>query len=293
MTQIHFNLINFPHRETLFEIFGNYSDDFEFTAKGVFRKIIPPPCPECGTQMNHNGFNTRCKEHLGMVKVGRYLCPACRKTVTEESGFWDNLVGQFFDIVAEICQRLRLHHISYEGIESILCFLTPLGKDTIRNMVRQKTESMEVPQIGDIRFVHYDEQHPKAGRNQKYRLTILNSITKQVIADGLFDSKDGETIKNFLREHLDTNQPIFIVTDLYRGYAGIIDDVFGNKATHQLCLLHLNKLIVGDFPKKTTIEQELIKYELLNIFYNRELEIEFLRCIADEEQLMKQGSALS
>ncbi|AGF96992.1 Mobile element protein [Methanosarcina mazei Tuc01] len=32
--------------------------------------------------------------------------------------------------------------------------------------------------------------------------------------------------------------------------------------------MHLNKLIVSDFPKNTTIEQELLKYRLLNIFYN-------------------------
>jgi hypothetical protein len=111
-----------------------------------------------------------------------------------------------------------------------------------------------------------------------------------VIADELFNSKDNETIKNFLKKHLDTNKPIFIVTDLYRGYAGIFEELFGNKATHQLCLLHLNKLITSDFPKNTTIEQELIKYELLNIFYNRELEIEFLQCIVDEEQAMKMGN---
>jgi hypothetical protein len=80
------------------------------------------------------------------------------------------------------------------------------------------------------------------------------------------------------------------VTDLYRGYAGILEELFGNKATHQLCLLHLNKLIASDFPKNTTIGQELIKYELLNIFYNRELEIEFLQCIVDEERATKMGS---
>jgi len=50
----------------------------------------------------------------------------------------------------------------------------------------------------------------------------------------------------------------------------------------------LKKLIVGDFQKKTTIEQELIKYRLLNIFYNRDEEIEFLKGLVDEEQTMKQ-----
>jgi hypothetical protein len=240
--------------------------------------------------MVHNGFNTRCKEHLGMVKVGRYLCPDCRKTVTEDSGFWDNLTCQFFDILTEICQLLRFHHVSYEGIESMLNFLIPRDKDTIQNMVRPAIERMKFFEVKDIQFVHYDEQHPRAGRNKKCRLTILDAVTKQVIADELFNSKDNETIKNFLKKHLDTNKPIFIVTDLYRGYAGIFEELFGNKATHQLCLLHLNKLIVCDFPKNTTIEQDLIKYKLLNIFYNRELEIEFLQCITDEEQVMKRGS---
>jgi len=138
--------------------------------------------------------------------------------------------------------------------------------------------------------VHYDEQHPKAGRNQKYRLTLLDSISRQVIADELFDSKDAGTVEDFLRRNLDTHKPIFIITDLYRGYSDIFKRVFGNKATHQLCLLHLNKLIVRDFPRKTSIEQELVKYRLLNIFYNRQLEIEYLSCLIDEEKAMLQKS---
>jgi hypothetical protein len=55
-------------------------------------------------------------------------------------------------------------------------------------------------------------------------------------------------------------------------------------------LLHLNKLIVNDFPRKTSIEQELVKYRLLNIFYNHQLEIEFLSCLIDEEKTMLQKS---
>ena len=55
-------------------------------------------------------------------------------------------------------------------------------------------------------------------------------------------------------------------------------------------MLHLNKFIVNDFPRKTSIEQELIKYRLLNIFYDREPEIEFLSCLIEEEKTMKQRS---
>jgi hypothetical protein len=149
---------------------------------------------------------------------------------------------------------------------------------------------MEVPLVKNIKFVHYDEQHPKAGRNQKYRLTLLDSVTRQVIAEELFDSKDADTVEGFLRRNLDTQKQIFIVTDLYRGYSDVFKRVFGNKVIHQFCLLHLNKLIVNDFPRKTSIEQELLKYRLLNIFYNREPEIEFLSCLIEEEKTMKQIS---
>ena len=193
-------------------------------------------------------------------------------------------------VLTEICLRLRLNHASYELIEEIMSFIYPRDKDTIRNVVQSAIEELKVPAVKDIQFVHYDEQHPKAGRNQKYRLTLLDSISRQVIADELFDSKDADTIEDFLRRNLDTHKPIFIITDLYRGYSNIFNRVFGNKVTHKLCLFHLNKLIVNDFPRKTSIEQELVKYKLLNIFYNHQLEIEFLSCLIDEEKTMLQKS---
>jgi hypothetical protein len=291
MTEIQLSLINFPHRETLSTIFKDFSDDYEFTATGVFRRIAPPLCPECGFPMNHNGSNSYRKGHLGVANIGRYLCGACGKSVEEDRSFWDNLKTKFFDILTEICLCLKLNHASYELIEKIMSFLYPRDKDTIRTMVQSAIEKMKVPPVKDIQFVHYDEQHPKAGRNQKYRLTLLDSTTKQVIAEELFDSKDADTIEDFLRRNIDTHKPVFMVTDLYRGYSEIFKRVFGNKVTHQLCLLHLNKLIVNDFPRKTSIEQELVKYKLLNIFYNRELEIEFLSCLIKEENAMKQKSA--
>ena len=290
MTEMQLSLINFPYREMLSNIFQDYSNDFEFTASGIFRKIEPPLCPECGHPMSHNGFNTCKKRHLGGANVGKYLCGACGKSTEENRDFWVNLKADFLGIITEICTRLRLNHVSYEVIESIMGYLYPRDKDTIRNMVQCAIDEMDIPPVKNIQFVHYDEQHPKAGRNQKYRLTLLDSVTRQVIADELYDSKDADTIESFLRRNLDTQKQIFIVTDLYRGYSDIFKRVFGNKVIHQFCLLHLNKLIVNDFPRKTSIEQELIKYRLLNIFYDREPEIEFLSCLIEEEKTMKQRS---
>jgi hypothetical protein len=290
MTEIQLNLINFAHREILSTVLNGFSNDFEFTANGIFRKISPPLCPDCGYPMSHNGFNTYRKNHLGEANIGRYLCGACGKSSEEERSFWDDLKTEFFNILTNICLRLKLAHVSYELMEDVMEFLYPRDKDTIRNMVQSAIKEMEIPAVQNIQFVHYDEQHPKAGRNQKYRLTLMDAITRQVIADELFDSKDADTIEDFLRRNLDTHKPIYIITDLYRGYGEIFKKVFGNKIIHQLCLLHLNKLIVKDFPRKTSIEQELVKYRLLNIFYNREQEIEFLSCLIAEEKCMLQKS---
>jgi hypothetical protein len=287
MTEIQLSLINFPYREMLTMIFSDYSDEFEFTASAVFRRVIPPVCPECGMPMIRNGFNIYCKGHLGKATVGRYWCKSCGNSIEEGRSFWDKMKAQFFNILTDIMLRLRLNHVSYEEIESIMTLLYPRDKDTIRNMVQGAIECMDIPAVKDIQIVHYDEQHPKAGRTQKFRLTLLDGLTRMVIAEELFDSKDADTIEGFLRRNLDTSKPIFIVTDLYRGYSELFKKVFGNKVTHQLCLLHLNKLIVTDFPRKTTIEQELIKYKLLNIFYNRELEMEFLSCLIEEERAMR------
>ncbi len=77
---------------------------------------------------------------------------------------------------------------------------------------------------------------------------------------------------------------IFIVTDFGTSYPKVLKEVFGDKLLHQYCLLHLNKLIVKDFPKKTTMAEELLKYRLLNIFYNREKEIEMLRQLESKER---------
>ena len=166
----------------------------------------------------------------------------------------------------------------------------PRGKTTIYNAFMESVDKTYIPPVEDILIVHYDEQHPKTGRIQKFRLTLLDGVTGRPIADELYDSKDSETIKAFLASYLDPDRHIFIVTDLAPGYPKIFDEIFGDNVIHQLCLFHLNKLIAGEFPRNATIEQELMKYRLLNIFYNRDAEIKILEeMAAEEEQLIEQN----
>jgi len=274
--------------EVLLSSLGEYPGEFEYSVTGIFRRTVPPSCPECGTRMNRNGYNSYGKIGLGSVKIGRYICPSCEETSEEERSFREKLKGEFFGVIGVIYQLMRLHQVSYQGISSIMELIYPRGKDTIFNAFNDSVEKTAIPPVEDIRIVLYDEQHPKRGRTQKYRLTLLDGVTGQPIAEELYDTKDPKTIEGFLAKYLDPTKRTFVVTDLYPSYPGVFEEFFGENLIHQFCLLHLNKLIAGDFPKNTTIEQELMKYRLLNIFYNRDAEIEVLNGMAEEEQVMKQ-----
>ena len=289
MVSVNTNLDNYSYWEILLAIFGGYSSDFEYTATGIFRRTMPPVCPKCGMAMNYNGYNTYGKIGLGSVKIGRYICPCCGGTCEEERDFWEKLKWEFFGVINRITQLMRLHHVSYQGISDMLELIYPRGKDTIFNDFAGSVERTVIPPPAEeIQIILYDEQHPKAGRTQKFRLTLLDGVTGQAIAEELHDSKDSATILAFLAKYLDPTKRTFVVTDLYVGYPKILKEFFGKNLIHQLCLMHLNKRIVGDFPSNTTIEQELMKYRLLNIFYNRDAEIAVLRRMAEEEQEMKQ-----
>lgn len=287
MTILNCTLLNFAHGGILYPIFESYSNDFEYTTNGIFRRIVSPDCPKCGYRMNHNGYNEHCKKGLGSVKIGRYLCPICKEPLEESRSFWEQLKTDFFSVLENIYQHFRIQNVSYQGASAVMELIFPRGKDTIHNDFTNSVETAYIPPLKDIQIVHYDEQHPKIGRSQKFRLTLLDGVTGRPIADELYDDKSPETIKTFLEAHLDPTKQTFVVTDLYSSYPVVFGKFFGENLIHQLCLLHLNKLIVGDFPKHGTVEQELMKYSMLNIFYNRDAEIEVLEGMAKEEQIMR------
>jgi len=132
MTQIQLTMKNFPFAEQLNGIFERYSDDYEYTSNGIFRKIKPPLCTDCGTPMSHNGFNNHTKRLLGDVKIGKYLCPNCRKNIEEEHGFWENATSAFFGLFGGLCQLLRVNHVSLEVIEKVSNYIYPRTTNSSR-----------------------------------------------------------------------------------------------------------------------------------------------------------------
>jgi hypothetical protein len=287
MTVIATNFLNLPFARQLLDAFKDYSNEYEFTAEGVFRRIMPLACPRCGKPMSHNGSNKYHILDLAIIKLGRYHCKKCHLNLQEGNIFWDNMKFEMSKILAGLYQVLRTHDVSYEGISDVMDYLIPQSRDTICRKFSDSVTSVQLPEASSIQVIHYDEQHPKAGRSQKYRLTLLNGVTRDVIAEEISDSRSHEFIKPFfknnLKEVIEESTPIFIVTDQGKGYAELIVDVFNGNAIHQYCIFHLNQNIEKEFSRQCPMKEEFIKYRLLNIFYDREEELNYLKKVCEEE----------
>jgi hypothetical protein len=190
-------------------------------------------------------------------------------------------------ILTGLYQVLRNHDVSYQGISEVMDYLIPQSRDTICRNFSNSVASVQLPETSSIQIIHYDEQHPKAGRSQKYRLTLLNGVSHEVIAEEVSDNKSQEAIKSFfknnLKEVIEKSTPVFIVTDQGKGYAELIADVFNGNAIHQYCTFHLNQNIAKEFSRKCPMKDELIKYRLFNIFYDRDDELNHLKKLCEEE----------
>lgn len=288
MTEIHLNLNNFLDSGLFLNIFPE-SNKYEFTSKKVFRLKEHIRCSHCH-EMVHNGYDYARKKGLGKVRIGKQICPVCREEHHEDKGFWKNLLFRWKETITKIILSLRDSHVSWQAISNLMKFIIPLGKDKAIYLFDEAVGQFAYTQDNYI-IVHYDEQHPKEGRCQKFRLTLLNYKTKQPIADELFNNKDDATIEAFLRKHLDPEKEIVIITDCDRRYPAIFKRIWGNKVIHQKCLLHLNKLVVFDFGKNVSLLNEYNKYLILNIFYNRETELKFLKKLLQKQEKKSFASA--
>jgi len=280
MTEIHLNLNNFTDSEELLQIFPQ-ANEYQFTSKKVFISKKEIICT-CGTEMTHNGYDYARKKGFGKVRIGKKVCSSCDKQHHEDKQFWKNLLSQWQETIVSLIYVLKYQDVSWQAVSTIMNFILPCGKDKATYMFNQKIEQFEYKQENYV-FVGYDEQHPKKGRTQKFRLALINCQTKKPIADELFDNKDNETIELFLRRHLDTTKELVIVTDCDRRYPEIFKKIWGNKVIHQKCLMHLNKLVVTDFGKNTSLINEYNKYMILNVFYNRRKELKFLEKVLKKQ----------
>jgi hypothetical protein len=279
MTRINLTLNNFSDFEAFLPLFPA-SNDYIFTEKKVFKSIKYIFC-SCGTKMVDNGFDFIRKKGFGKVKVGKKICQNCKIQHHEDKSFFKDLLSKWLKKIAIFATILRDNDVSWQGTSDIMNFIMPCSKDKMKYLFDKEIEQFEYEQDNFL-IVNYDEQHPKKGRSQKYRLTLINYQTKNVIADQLFDNKEEKTIELFLRNNLDTTKKLVVITDCDRRYPKIFKSIWKNKLIHQKCLMHLNKLVSKDFGSKITLQNMYNKYLILNIFYNRERELNYLKTLLEK-----------
>jgi hypothetical protein len=225
---------------------------------------------------------------LGEAKIGKYYCPNCGYNFDEDKSFWEKLKNEFFSALGKLTLLMAAHRVSLDGMTEILEMIFPCSKSQVANIINSTLDELpedifaKLPEGTDYIIIFYDEQCVKVNGREKYRLTLLNQ-NGEVIGEQLFDFLMPEAIFFFFCEYLDPKRPTFIVTDCDPTYPAIFEAFFGRNYIHQLCLFHLNKLIVKDFPRNGTITDEYLKYQFLNIFYNREKELVFIKALLDEE----------
>jgi len=284
MDVIHTTFKNFSVFSEIFELFS-HAKGYEYSKKGVIRAIQKPDCPHCDNRCCRNGWDPITRKNLLTLKIGRFRCPRCGYEIKKDTSLFTKIIDDWYNTLSNFFLRLTDRDVALRVISELMEFLAPMSKDTVLRRICLALKQLVIPEIKTkYQVVHYDEQHPKKGRHQQYRLTLIDAITGKVIADELYDDKESKTVKKFLTEFLDTSKELIIITDGCPWYPELLAELWGNKVKHQMCILHLNKLIVGDCGRLPSLQQMYDTYLLLNIFYNRENELEFLQVLLSEKK---------
>lgn len=114
--------------------------------------------------------------------------------------------------------------------ESCSCFLAKKEQKLL-----EKIKKLDIKASG---YYHYDEEYIKINKEFYVRLSIIDAHTCIIINDILIQKNkfNKEYVKKFLTESLDGLPLDTIITDGYKSYPEIIDEL-GVK--HQLCIFHI------------------------------------------------------
>lgn len=277
------------------QITANFHQEkrYNINLSGKFHEINPV-CSCCGSRsILHNG-NDKCKskfiKELGLtIKKGKFKCKKCSHTWTTRYKDAELFVQQYKQLVyIEVFQLCTLD-ISYDNVAEHI--ITMFGKKISREWVRQIyikcTKTIERKKVLNCSGIfNYDEQYLEVNGKTYVRIVVIDAVTKKVIFDEKSENSRIETLKDKLNMKLLPYTKEAFIIDLARGYPKMLSELFPNIKV-QLCIFHLNKLIIADFKgskklnkygKKVLPLQELYnQYLLLDLFMNHEVEKQFLK----------------
>lgn len=284
MNVIKTNLNNFLVAENIINSLKDYNEDIVLSHNNVFQYAKGVICPTCNEKMVLNGVNKYGKDQIGKINAQRYRCSNCNNNLEMSNEIIKGLISTFMKAINHMILNMRMGYLSFENISETLSPFIQLSPDTVRNIHQRTVDGAEIDIKSDPEIFHYDEQHPKKGRTQKYRLSLLDGKSRQIIVEELTTELNSDVVRDFLDRHLPKHKIIFIITDHLEMYNDILDNIRPGCIIHQHCLLHLNKNIVKNFHRNCSLKDELVKYELLNIFYDRTKELEYLKLAVKREQ---------
>lgn len=284
MNVIKTNLNNFLVAENVLDIMNKYGDNLVYTQNNVIIAEKEILCPKCQETMVRNGTNLHGKKKIAKNKTQRMRCLKCKTNIEIAPDILDKHIQSFLEALKNMILTLRSGYLSFELISDAIKSMIDISPDTVRRIFETEVDNTEIPMESSFQIVHYDEQHPKKGRIQKYRLSLYDGILKQMIVEELVDELNEEAVRDFLDRHLPKEKMIFLVSDHLPWYNELFMKLRPGYIIHQHCLLHLNKNIVKDFHRNCSLSDELYKYMLLNIFYDRTTEIEYLKSARQREK---------
>lgn len=213
-----------------------------------------------------NGTKKICLDNLQHIYVQKYVKKEDNEIFTAVTNL-DYLVDEnckYSNFLADLIVNLEsIDHISFEKVSEILdlFFGIKIPKQRIYDLFNKKADEYINLSIFDLQekilegkitfsgFVHYDEEFLWVKHQPYVRLTLLDAKNKIIIEDCVIprDLFSKEYIKTFLEASLENLNVKTIITDGYRAYASIIDDLGFN---HQRCTFHAMKNLMDKLIKK-------------------------------------------
>ena len=140
MAIIRCNLFTFSQKDALLSIFREYSNEFEYTANGIFRRTVPPSVQSVETM--GITMDTTHTTKRDMQKQGSVLSVKNRMKKIEISGL--NLKRSSFPRWRCYINGLEIimYHI-YEGSADLMEIIFPRGKNTICNAFNRSVEKQK------------------------------------------------------------------------------------------------------------------------------------------------------
>lgn len=264
----------------------SFSRRFFVTSDRKFIEI-EPLCPCCNSyggvvRNGWHGCKAKVVEELGLeVKIGQYVCKKCDCYWSVRCEEVDSFIEQYKQVVTGVVFDLYVKGVSLRNVIDHVqaCWCYSVSHEWVRQVYVEAAEMVEQAKVLETSGVfHYDEQFLSQGA----RITLKDAVTKKVVLDQLFDDKKRETVIEALNKALKPYKKVVLIADMDSKYPGVLKELYHGKVEIQWCIFHLYKLVGKEFKqaykrRSFPLEQLLNKYEVFNIFFNHQLEMNFLR----------------